>query len=190
MFGILDDASILQLVERCKHILSGSNWIPNGFPPDEEVHFFWFLKCISFSLSSISLSMSSIPMTFYQLDNCTNAQLSSFLITGGVMFIVEIKIEMKQYLPNWRRCGWKWVCSKQFYLIVFLVTVRCNVIISWHSLGGALVLEHQSVGDPGNSPAAMVIFIHPKRWFSWLQNSADNLNFPQKDCLTTQKLSR
>ena len=30
-------------------------------------------------------------------------------------------------------------------------------------------------------------FIHPKRWFSWLQNSADNLNFPQKDCLRTRK---
>ena len=35
-----------------------------------------------------------------------------------------------------------------------------------------------------------VLYIHPKRWFSWLQNSADNLNFPQKDSLRTRKLSR
>ena len=32
--------------------------------------------------------------------------------------------------------------------------------------------------------------IHSKRWFSWLQNFADNLNFPQKDCLRTRKVSR
>ena len=173
MFGILDDASILQLVERCKHILSGSNWIPTGFPPDEEVHFFWFLKCISFSLSSISLSISSIPMTFYQLDNCTNAQLSSLLITGGVMFIVEIKIEMKQYLPKWRRCGWKWVCSKQFYLIVFLVTVHCNVMLSWHSLGGALVLKEER-----NTSQLATQAIHLLRWWNFellLQYKSDIL---------------
>ena len=32
--------------------------------------------------------------------------------------------------------------------------------------------------------------IHPKRRFSRLQNSADNLNFPQKDCLRMQKISK
>ena len=32
--------------------------------------------------------------------------------------------------------------------------------------------------------------IHPKRRFLRLQNSADNLNFTQKDCLRTRKLSR
>ena len=32
--------------------------------------------------------------------------------------------------------------------------------------------------------------IHPKRQFLLFQNSADNLNFPQKDSLRTRKLSR
>ena len=31
--------------------------------------------------------------------------------------------------------------------------------------------------------------IHPKNWISWLENSAENSNFPQKDCLRTRKLS-
>ena len=38
--------------------------------------------------------------------------------------------------------------------------------------------------------ALVALVIHPKRRFSRLQNSADNLNFPQKDCLRTRKLSR
>ena len=39
-------------------------------------------------------------------------------------------------------------------------------------------------------PLKHLISIHPKRRFSRLQNSADNLNFLQKDCRTTRKLSR
>ena len=31
--------------------------------------------------------------------------------------------------------------------------------------------------------------IHPKNWLSLLENSAENSNFPQKDCLRTRKLS-
>ena len=31
--------------------------------------------------------------------------------------------------------------------------------------------------------------IHPNNWISWLENSAENSNFPQKDCLGTRKLS-
>ena len=31
--------------------------------------------------------------------------------------------------------------------------------------------------------------IHPKNWLCLLENSAENSNFPQKDCLRTRKLS-
>ena len=31
--------------------------------------------------------------------------------------------------------------------------------------------------------------IHPKNWLCLLENSAENSNYPQKDCLRTQKLS-
>ena len=31
--------------------------------------------------------------------------------------------------------------------------------------------------------------VHPKNWISWLEDFAENSNFPQKDCLRTRKLS-
>ena len=31
--------------------------------------------------------------------------------------------------------------------------------------------------------------IHPKNWLSLLENSAENSNFPQRDCLRTRELS-
>ena len=31
--------------------------------------------------------------------------------------------------------------------------------------------------------------IRPKNWISWTEKSAENLNFPQKDCFRTRKLS-
>jgi len=37
--------------------------------------------------------------------------------------------------------------------------------------------------------ATYAMLIHSKSWFRWFPETAENLNFPQKDCLRTRKLS-